>query len=217
MRKLAMIVFALLCSSNVVAQSEAAADRDAEIVYRIVSLQNVAARRVIFRSVTPEVKAALWRAHLRHFLVTHPTLSEVQRNVLSQFISVIAPELYRPRPDDSEWRAQIELPFTRMQESASSVLEPEQYREALTVLGPLPDVVLPVTSTLITGSAPSKGRQDKLQPDYCVGCYAPDCECNMGDNWCGWGGSPASAMTASQIVGVAEQRGRKSVTECVAR
>lgn len=186
MRKFVLLCLVSLALSPVAAaQSDQAADRDAEIVYRIVSAQPVNERHVVFRSVTPEIKAALWRVHLRHFLDTHPGLSEAERTVIAQFITVMGADLYRSRPDDPEWEALIGLPFARMKQSASAILAPELYREALAVLGP-PDsapVGETVGTALTSGNAPSR-----LQPD-CIGCGGPppDCECNMGDDWCGWG------------------------------
>lgn len=186
MQKMALICVVLFSASVAVAQN-VEADRDAETVYRIISSRAVAERRAVFRNVTPEMKAALWRVHVRHFLNSHPALSEVQRNVIAQFLTLINGDLYRPLPDDPQWEAQIGLPVTRMQESASSVLAPEQYREALTMLGPLPDPASPDSLTFAAAALSNERRAGTIQPDYCVGCYAPDCECNLGDNWCAWG------------------------------
>jgi len=190
-----MLKFAAIClvsltlTSTAVAQGEQATYRDAEVMYRVVSAQTVRARRVVFRSVTSEMKAALWRVHVRHFLDSHLELSLVQRNVVTQFLTLITAELYQPRPDDPEWEAQIGVPFARMEQSASAVLSPELYREAFAVLGPLPDPDSDSDAQIVSTAAMLRRSPSTLQPDYCVGCYAPDCECNLGDNWCFWGQS----------------------------
>jgi hypothetical protein len=173
-----MLKFAMIClvslalPSASAAPTDPSADRDAAIVYRIVSAQTVSERRVVFRSVTPEMKAALWRAHVRQFLASHPSLSEAQRAVIAQFLTVIDAELYRPRPDDPEWQAMTGLPFARMQQSASAVLAPELCREAFTVLGPPDPDPVGVVRTIDLAAVALHGSR-KLQPDYCVGCYAP--------------------------------------------
>ncbi|HKO58929.1 MAG TPA: bacteriocin fulvocin C-related protein [Thermoanaerobaculia bacterium] len=187
MRKSLMLCLVSLVLPSIAAAQSAPAERDVELVYRIVSAQTVSERRVVFRSVTPEMKAALWRAHVRHFLNSHPELSEAQRGVIAQFIAVIVPDLYRQRPDDAEWQALIGLPFARMQQSASAILTPDLYREALATLGPAETDAAPAAQAAAK-AATSRKAPLKTQPDYCVGCWnAPDCECNMGDNWCGWG------------------------------
>jgi hypothetical protein len=68
MWKATFCLFSLALASVAPAQGEPTIDRDAETVYRIISTQTLSERGVVFRSVTPEMKAALWRAHLRHFL-----------------------------------------------------------------------------------------------------------------------------------------------------
>jgi len=186
MQRMAIICLVLFSASAAMAQVDQA-DRDAETLYRIVSSRPVAERRVVFRNVTPETKAAVWRVHVRHFLDSHPALSEAQRKVLVQFLTLINADLYRTLPDDPEWEAQVALPFARMQDSAAAILTPDQYREALTVLGPLPDPALPSALPITSGLLLSRAHLGAIEADYCVGCYVPDCECNLGDNWCLWG------------------------------
>ena len=79
----------------------------------------------------------------------------------------------------------IGVPFARMQESAAAILGPDLYREAFTILGP-PASPAEADETFIS-SAVSRKARPRMETDYCVGCYAPDCECNLGDNWCAWG------------------------------
>jgi hypothetical protein len=181
-----LCLLSLALASVALAQSEPAVDRDAETVYRIVSTQALSERRIVFRSVTAEMKAALWRVHLRHFLDSHPNLPEAQRAVVAQFVTAIGADLYRPRTDDPYWEAMIGVPFARMQQSASAILPPDVYHEALGVLGP-PEDPEPFAQTLGKVRSP-RNAPFKLQ-ESCVGCGGPppECECNMGEDWCGWG------------------------------
>lgn len=174
MNHLAAIFFILAFLPSIAMAQE---DRDAQTVYRMLSSRSLSERRVVFRNVTPEMRAALWRVHVRHFLDSHPELTPAQHTVIAQFLTLFSAELYRAHTDDPEWDAMFGVPFERMKESASAILTHELFHEALDVLGPLPAESAPALTGVRTASM-------HLEPDFCVGCYAPDCECNLGSDWC---------------------------------
>lgn len=172
------LVFAIVGA----ARAQENATGDAATVYRIIASQKVSDRRVLFRSMSPEMKAALWRVHLQEFLAANTALSNEEQTVIRQFIPELTAVYFGPHTDDPAWEAGVAI--ARMQQSASAILPPAVYRAAFGVLGPAPqspdeEVIEPLTTAL---------RTRRIQNENCIGCSgAPDCECNLGQDLCIFG------------------------------
>ncbi len=51
-------------------------------------------RRGIFNTHSAAIKSSLWKAHLVHYMETHPSLTEDQRNALEKAKSFVSEQLY---------------------------------------------------------------------------------------------------------------------------
>jgi hypothetical protein len=166
-------------------------------LYTIMATVPVADRRVLFHSLAPAAKSALWEIHLEKFAEGHD-LSEEQRAVVADAIRLFNPGLYSIARDSPAWESQVHEPLRKFDEKAKAVFPRDLAIEAFAQLGP-GDL-----NGVLVGSAPpgggvtaqSAGLKPGLKP---IPLMPSDCNCAVESDWC-WGFSSCGGGQTCYLV-----------------
>jgi len=99
------------------------------------ALPTMEERKTVYRTFNASTKAALWRVHMKRYLLRTPNLSEEQKTAIEKAIAVFTRELFTIRPDDPRWQTQVDEPLKKVREDLSRVLSAGAVRELLQELG----------------------------------------------------------------------------------
>jgi hypothetical protein len=69
-------------------------DRATFVVFKAMSQLEPGERKDLLRTLSPEMKAAMWQLNIRIFLATHDELAADQRSVLTEIASLLTADLY---------------------------------------------------------------------------------------------------------------------------
>lgn len=76
--------------------------------YSDISALPMAKRKAAFRKTSPQGKSNLWRTHFALYLAKHPGLSQAQRVIILEGMSLATPELFEVRSDNPDWKAKVQ-------------------------------------------------------------------------------------------------------------
>jgi hypothetical protein len=157
---------------------------EAEIVYAALASQPIAERKAIYRNLSAEMKAALWRAHFKHFLESHPELSVAQRGVIGQALELFTTDTFATPPDSRNWQSDVHEPMVRLEESARLLFDPQTARRAFALLGP--DYATATGSEDVAAiHSDMSTRTARALPKAALRAgNTPECSCSQGSDWC---------------------------------
>lgn len=148
--------------------------QEADAVLGSLSTLSVADRRGVFAAANSEMKAELWKAHLRRFLGEHPTLTGNQKAMILEAMSLATTELFEGPGGREEGPAALR----DFAERASLVFPPDLATAAFARLGP---EEVPAAQP---GSGPTTNLVDDPGPGGGGGTL-PTCSCNVWEDYCG--------------------------------
>jgi hypothetical protein len=169
---------------------------ETELVYSALSSQPIAQRKAVYRNLSADMKAALWRAHFNHFLQNHPELSEAQRGVLAKALELFSTDTFATSPAGPDWQSNVHEPMLQLEESVRLLFDPLTARQAFAVLGP---DTSPVSNEMAADREVSALGARSL-PRAPLRATVPDCSCSQGSDWCFFSscrGSVCYMVTAS--------------------
>lgn len=156
---------------------------DASRMYGIISAVSPSDRRVVFRNLSPELKAALWKIHLSQFLEA-PSLSIPQRQLVQAAMALCIPAVYENGVDPN--RENVSEPLARIEQSIRNLFPPDVAANVFAMLGPPPTTDDPSTPRVMIRTSSSIGTIRRVVPLDDV----PDCECSRVSDYCStWGGN----------------------------
>ena len=112
-----------------------AAEIGAAHLYNVIVALTVTDRKVVFRGLSADMKAAVWRAHLDNFKATH-AISPAQAQLISAIQNFLTPELFTIRKTDPSWEAQVHVPLKLLEDSARTLFAPDMLAAAFAQIGP---------------------------------------------------------------------------------
>lgn len=141
--------------------------------YFEISTMSVPARKSAFRSLSSSMKASIWRHHALKYLVDHPEFTTEQKAVITDFLSLITPDLYEIRSSAPEWSERVDAPLQAIKARALKVFD------AALAYAIFADLTAKPESTPSRVITPSSGGKRRLAPTD-----LPNCECSTASDWC---------------------------------
>jgi hypothetical protein len=110
-----------------------AQDRDALRKYSELSELSKEDRKLSFSLMSADDKSSLWRIHLGLNLAAHPEWTEQQRSIVLEAITLVTPQLYKPR--DSNWTRLVDEPVRLVTQNALLVFTRQEGAALFSELG----------------------------------------------------------------------------------
>jgi hypothetical protein len=161
---------------------------DVVTVYGALSSVPIAERKIVYQSLAPEAKAALWRHQLEQFKA-ETTLSAAQTDLVDDAAALATPHLFSIKPTSPEWEAEAREPMQVLERRARALFPPEMIAATFGRLGPDDSTssMAPITPSagLITPSLPANCTCTQEND----GCWFGTCGggvCYQTDGGCGW-------------------------------
>jgi hypothetical protein len=166
LKAVGFLALALLASPGVSAQHSREPERErrslSAVVYKSMSALDMHERKVLFASLTADMKAAIWKAHLENFLEAHPSLSSNERAIVAAGIVLLDAELFALPSSDPQWNERVRQPVEQLERAARLAFSPAVAKALLVDLGGAATRrawgVAPSSCTTATASA---GRRTK--------------------------------------------------------
>lgn len=148
------------------------ASADVLQAYKDISALPVSQRGDAFANSSAQKKSALWTLHMKLFLSKHPELTEEQRRIVSDAISLATPQFFEIRSDNPEWATKVDEPLQRLTQRAVEAFTPEVAYKIFGVIG--------------DSDTPSQSRKNSASPAQVqkVSMATPDCTCSISSDWC---------------------------------
>jgi len=161
---------------------------DAKRTYHVLNQLTPAQRKLLFRNLPSDMKAALWVEHLESFLRNHPELNSNQRAIVNSAITLLDATLYdQPNNVPSPTRDQMSKLDTAARLAFSRDLLGEAFYD-------LSDVAVPATDT-----TESSGHAGTIMATDTDPVILDDCSCSHDSDWCSgttrcssWGCKPVT-------------------------
>jgi len=163
-------------------------------LYMTLASVSISEEKVLFRTLTPTVRASLWSYHLSLFFRDHPNLSVEQLAVVTEALAMAGdPHFFEITPASPEWNwkhARLET----LSSKGKAVFSPELFRAAFLKLGPAeagfhlnddPAETAPDNSETFTGANDTIRRQLTAFP---CECYSATWDCGIGHSTCFYNG-----------------------------
>jgi hypothetical protein len=170
-----LVLTAFLSNVAFAKPSSTAELNDAGRVYRIIAAASLSDRHIIFRNLSPELKAALWRIHLTQFL-DDPRLSPAQRQLVQTAIEILIPAAFE---GDSSGENVSEA-LTRLEQSVRDLFPRDLATNVFAVLGPPPASDDPSALSGMIANHPLANAKRKVPTPLEVA----DCNCSRVSDWC---------------------------------
>lgn len=153
----------------------------------------IEARKVVYRSLTPAAKAALWRHQLGRF-VEENNLTPAQRAIVADAMALASPDLFSVKLSDPQWTTDVKPALQELEQRAKAAFPSQLALAAFGRLGP-EDPVEPLTPIAFTPATTASGRTVHPQlpsnctctqeSDFCWGTCGGGV-CYTTDGGCGW-------------------------------
>ncbi|MBV8543741.1 MAG: bacteriocin fulvocin C-related protein [Acidobacteria bacterium] len=152
-------------------------------LYSVIAALTVTDRKAVFRGLSPDVKAAVWRVHLDNFKATH-AISPAQVQLIGAIQSFLTPDLFAIPKTDPGWETQVHVPLKMLEDSARTLFPPDMLAAAFAQIGP--DDLSVSSSSLSTAASlrPVSGP---------IAQMVPECTCSEVSDQC-WLGTCGGAI-----------------------
>lgn len=157
--------------------------------YQDISAFSISKRKAMFRNASAKDRSNLWRVHLALYLASQPDFSVEQKELLTDVISFITPELYQLIESDSESKTNVESSAELLTKRALVVFSRQEAAKIFTILGlGSKNEQTNCESSLI----------DVVPIDVPPGGSRPDCNCHRGiGDMCRYGCIGTNCVTDS--------------------
>jgi hypothetical protein len=143
-------------------------------LYVVIAALPATDRKVVFRGLSSEMKAAVWREHLNKFAATH-AVSAAQAQIISAVRTFVTPDVFAIGKSDPAWESQVHLPLKMLEDSARNVFTPDVLAAAFGQLGPEDLSVSSSSTSTATGLKHPIAQQ------------VSDCTCSVTSDECWFG------------------------------
>jgi hypothetical protein len=126
------------------------AEVSAARLYNLIATLPAMDRKVVFRGLSADMKAAVWREHLDNFTATHE-LSAAQAQLIGAAQNFLTVDVFATPKTDPDWEAQVHVPLKMLEDSARNVFDPDLLAEAFGQLGPEDSSASSASTSTATG------------------------------------------------------------------
>lgn len=162
--------------------------------YDIVSALAVNRIKAAFRNASRKEKSELWRTHLALFLVNHPELSELQKEVVLEAMALATPVWFEARSDGQKSRVDVRL-HSLEERIVAAFSKEERVRvfatlggeaaQCATSLNQRSTVLLNTLNYNATSNLGASNRWTNLGPvRQDMQLATSDCQCSTESDWC---------------------------------
>lgn len=122
----------------------------------------------VFNVLSPDTKAALWRAHLERYLEQHPKLTAAQVNLIHRAIDLVdLPSTFSTPNDDPLWETLVNRPIQDLEQEFAKSFSRQEMAAILSRL-----------------SSKDTVRLQILEVDPASAKAAIQCSCSTVSDWC---------------------------------
>jgi hypothetical protein len=160
--------------------------------YREVVALPMAHRRGAFLAASSQDKSDLWRTHFALYIAKHPELTDAQRIIILEGMTLVAPQLFAVPFGGEEWKVKV---TDTLKAFSNHILGVFSKPDAGKIFATLGDPQFP-SEPKLGRSAPAllaQPARDDSQAMFVLTRFAKndeltwvDCECNKSESFCGF-------------------------------